>query len=135
MTIFEEIKEGDRIVIRERADWWGNDRLPLKIETVTKVTKTQLTAGGMRFMRRTGWQVGREARDAARILDNGKHWEDKRLMTPEEAETKNREIKRELNHKNLAYKIRDVRFIELPYETLVKLAEVLGLEVPDDPQA
>jgi hypothetical protein len=132
MTIFEEIKEGDRIVVREHGDWWGRDKQLLKIVTVTKVTATQLTAGGIRFLRRNGYQFGRETRGAARIMGNGCFDDDERLMTPEEAEVKNREIKRVLDHKKLAYRIREVKFIELPYETLLKLAEVLGMEAPDD---
>jgi hypothetical protein len=56
-------------------------------------------------------------------------------MTPEEAEARNKEVKREIDHRDLAYRIRDIKFIEYPYETLLKLAEVLGLEVPNDPQS
>lgn len=132
MTIFEEIKEGDRIVIREYGDWWGREKQLLKIVKVTKVTATQITAGGVRFLRRSGYQFGREVRSAARIADNGRYGGDERLMTPEEAEAKNKEIKRELDHKALAYRLRDVKFIELSYETLLKLAEVLGMETSDD---
>lgn len=136
MGIFEEIKEGDRIVIEEGGRGYGRIyKTLLFIATVTRVTKTQLTANGIRFSRRDGWEAsGRYLRHKARIMIEGSA-DSYRLMTPEEAEVKNREIKRELDHKVLAYQIRDVKFIELPYETLLKLAEVLGMEAPDDNQA
>src|SRR5688500_6123550 len=119
MSIFEEIKEGDRIVVSEHGDWWGNDEQLLKILTVTKVTATQLTAGKMRFMRRNGYEFGKETRRAARIMDNGRYGDNERLMTPAWAEAKNKEIKRQLDHKALAYTLRDTDFRKLPWETLV----------------
>lgn len=131
MSIFEEIKVGDRIVIRPSEDWWNRGPQLLRIELVTKVTATQITAGGKRFMKNRGWEYGQD-RHAARISTVYSSNAPERLMTPEEAEAKNKEIKRELDHKALAYRIRDIKFIELSYETLLKLAEVLGLEVESD---
>lgn len=133
MSIFEEIKEGDRIVIDKGGR--GFERITktlLVIAPVTKVTKTQITAGGLRFSRHDGWEIGPEMRHKARIRDNGKSWGEGRLMTPEEAEAENEKVKRELDRKALAHRIRDIKFTELPYETLLKLAAVLGLEIKSD---
>jgi len=138
MSIFEEIKVGDKVAIDRGGR--GFERITetlLIIAPVTKVTKTQLTAGDdrrghLRFNRRSGWEIGAETRSAARIMTNGRHGEAERLMTPEEAEAKNREVKRELDHKALARTIRDTDFHKLPWETLLKLAEAIGIEAPNE---
>lgn len=131
MSIFEEIKEGDRIVVREYSGGLGRGTSPWKTETVTRVTATQITAGDIRFKKSDGWQTPK-VYNQARIMTEWTLGKGERLMAPEEAEAKNKELKRELDHKTLAYRLRDVKFIELPYETLLKLAEVLGMEAPDD---
>lgn len=133
MSVFEQIKEGDRIVIGEYIRGFGRGTNPLKIETVTKVTATQITAGGIRFLKSNGRQTPK-VYNQARVITVWTSHQGERLMTPEEAEARNKETKRELAHKALAYRIRDVKFTELPYETLLKLAEALGIEVADDPQ-
>jgi hypothetical protein len=134
MSKFEEIKVGDKVVIRPSDDWRVSGPQLLKTAEVTKVTATQITAGGVRFKRRTGWEYGQD-RYADRIETVWDNDKGDRLMTPEEAEARNKEVKREIDHRDLAYRIRDIKFIEYPYETLLKLAEVLGLEVPNDPQS
>lgn len=126
MSIFEEIKVGDKIVLDTLSKGFGRRKHPLKIETVTKVTTTQITAGGVRFLKRNGHQIG----DSYTYLVIKTKWtqgQGEHLMTLEEAEVYNRKVEQEKQHSDLVYKLRDFDYASQPYETLLQVAKILGL--------
>lgn len=133
MSAFDDVKVGDWIVIREGRPGFGRDLRPYLIEQVTKVTTTQITAGGIRFTKRSGFEYGKESRSARYIEIVSQYGKPDRLMTVEEAEIKNREIEQELRHSALVSAIIDKatrsNLKELPYESLLEIARILEIEV------
>lgn len=129
--IYDSIKVGDKIVI-DVSDWYSKDK-SLRIEEVTRVTATQITvASGIRFKKSDGWQTPK-VYNQARIATS---WTPgsggSRLMTVEQAEAKNAEIKQEQRAKDLVNQIFDRLRQGVTYEALLKVAKVLEIETGED---
>lgn len=120
MTVFDDIKVGQQVVIYN-----PYNRQVLEVHTVEKVTQTQVTVGGKRYRKSDGNRVGSFLSDC-QIQVRGYS-----LMTPEQAIKENTEREQEVKRQRLANKIRGVTFREKNYEVLVKVAELLGVEIEE----
>lgn len=121
MSIFDSIQVGQQVVIYN-----PYSRQELEVHEVEKVTKTQITVNGMRFRKSDGYRVGSFVSDYYILTSRYPH---NSLMTPEEAMKENAERSQEVKRMRLANKIRSVSFREKSYETLVKVAQLLEVEI------
>lgn len=128
--IYDNVKVGDKVVI-DTPNWYSEEKI-LRIEEVIKVTATQITvASGIRFKKSDGWQTPK-VYDQARIKTSWASGKGESLMTVEQAEARNREIKQKQRGKALVNEVFNRLREGVAYDVLLKLAEVLEIETGED---
>lgn len=119
-----DLKLGDAVVVDTES------RIqPYVIGRVEKITATQITVNGVRYNKRTGIRIG-DSDSWGRRQRLAETWPTG-LMTIEEANKTNEEIKTKWEIQTLAVKIKDAslgHLKTLPIETLQQVIRLLGLE-------
>lgn len=90
-------------------------------ETVQKDTDTQLTVRGQRFLRRNGYKIGDTSRRPTRIVP----WSE---QIEKEIEETQRAIEEHEERRKLLAVIDNVRFKDLPMDTLRAVVDILKPE-------
>lgn len=121
----EDLKVGDSVVYFPRSSMWGPGPMA-NVGTVEKVTKTQVTVDGIRFLKRTGNKVG-DAYGMHIAINRFGEGQSGHLWTTAQAEQHNKYVEEE---KQKSIKIREIKNVtrhELDNMTLEELTAILDI--------